>query len=73
MKNWLLKNGRLIANICIVIAFTGAGFLLGAVYQLNEDMKGLKQLEIHTKIVEYRMGNITLGRDTMNVVIDKYK
>jgi hypothetical protein len=43
-------------------------FLLGSIWQLEQDLKQIKKLEIHTKIIEYRMGTTTLGRDTLDVI-----
>ena len=47
-------------------------FFMGMVYEWDKYSR-VQQYEIQTKIVEYRLGNITLGRDTMNVVSEKYK
>jgi hypothetical protein len=37
-------------------------------WQLEHDLKEVQKLEIRTKIIEYRMGTTTLGKDTVNVI-----
>jgi hypothetical protein len=48
-------------------------FLLGVLWQLDQNLKQVKKIDITTKIIEYRMGNVTLGRDTVNVIKEKPK
>ena len=45
---------------------------LGMVYQAERDNR-VQKIDITTKIIEYRMGNVTLGRDTVNVIKEKPK
>jgi hypothetical protein len=67
INNWIARKGNVIASVLFVFGYTVLIFLLGAIWQLEQDLKQVKQLEIHTKIIEYRMGTTTLGRDTVNV------
>jgi hypothetical protein len=68
INNWLARNGNVIATLLTIFAYTVLIFFLGALWQLEQDLKQVKQLEIHTKIIEYRMGTTTLGKDTLNVI-----
>ena len=68
INNWLARNGNVIAALLTIFAYTVLIFFLGALWQLEQDLKQVKQLEIHTKIIEYRMGTTTLGKDTVNVI-----
>ena len=68
INNWLARNGNVIAALLTIFAYTVLIFFLGALWQLEQDLKELQKLEIRTKIIEYRMGTTTLGRDTLNVV-----
>jgi len=62
-----MKKSDIIGGIVLLSMWTVMIFLLGSIWQLEQDLKQVKQLEIHTKIIEYRMGTTTLGRDTVNV------
>lgn len=73
INNWLARNGNVIAALLTIFAYTVLIFFLGALWQLEQDLKQVKQLEIHTKIIEYRMGTTTLGRDTLNVIEESPK
>ena len=68
INNWLARNGNVIAALLTIFAYTVLIFFLGALWQLEQDLKQVKQLEIRTKIIEYRIGSVTLGRDTVNVI-----
>jgi hypothetical protein len=68
INNWLARNGNVIATLLTIFAYTILIFFLGALWQLEQDLKELQKLEIRTKIIEYRMGTTTLGRDTLNVI-----
>jgi hypothetical protein len=68
INNWLARNGNVIAFLFVVFGYTTLVFLLGAIWQLEQDLKQIKKLEIHTKIIEYRMGTTTLAKDTFNVI-----
>lgn len=63
-----MKKSDIIGGIVLLSMWTVMIFLLGSIWQLEQDLKQIKKLEIHTKIIEYRMGTTTLGRDTLNVV-----
>ena len=73
INNWLARNGNVIAALLTIFAYTVLIFFLGALWHLEQDLKQVKQLEIHTKIIEYRMGTTTLGRDTLNVIEESPK
>jgi hypothetical protein len=68
IENWIARKGNVIAVVFVIFGYTTLIFLLGAIWQLDQDLKQVKKIDITTKIIEYRMGNITLGRDTMNVI-----
>ena len=73
MKNWIGKHGGTIGWVCFIIAYTITLFFLGMVFEW-EHYGRVQEVEIQTKIVEYRLGNITLGRDTIDVIqAAKYK
>ena len=63
-----MKKSDIIGGIVLLSMWTVMIFLLGSIWQLEQDLKQIKKLEIHTKIIEYRMGTTTLGRDTLNVI-----
>lgn len=71
-NNWVARKANWIALIFVVFAYTLGIFFLGMVYEW-EHYGRVQQYEIQTKIIEYRLGNTTLGRDTMNVIKEKYK
>lgn len=71
-NNWVARKANWIAFIFVVFAYTLGIFFLGMVYEW-EHYGRVQQYEIQTKIIEYRLGNTTLGRDTMNVIKEKYK
>ena len=71
-NNWIARKANWIALLFVIIAYTLFIFFMGMVYHW-EKYNRVKLYEIQTKIVEYRLGNITLGRDTMNVIQEKYK
>ena len=68
LNNWLARKGNVISLVLFVFGYTVLIFLLGSIWQLEQDLKQIKKLEIHTKIIEYRMGTTTLGRDTFDVI-----
>ena len=72
LGNWIARQANWIALLFLIIAYTLFIFFMGMVYHW-EKYSRVQQYEIQTKIVEYRLGNITLGRDTMNVIQEKYK
>lgn len=63
-----MKKSDIIGGIVFLSMWTVMIFLLGSIWQLEQDLKQINKLEIHTKIIEYRMGTTTLGRDTLNVI-----
>ena len=68
-----MKKSDIIGGIVLLSMWTVMIFLLGSIWQLEQDLKQVKQLEIHTKIIEYRMGTTTLGKDTLNVIEESPK
>ena len=70
--NWIARQANWIAIICVIFAWTIFMFFMGMVYHW-EKYSRVQQYEIQTKIVEYRLGTKVLGRDTMNVISEKYK
>ena len=68
-----IKKSDIIGGIVLFLLWTVMIFLLCALWQLDQDLKQVKKIDITTKIIEYRMGNVTLGRDTVNVIKEKPK
>ena len=68
INNWIARKGNVIASLFFIFGYTVLIFLLGSIWQLEQDLKQIKKLEIHTKIIEYRMGTTTLAKDTFNVI-----
>ena len=68
-----IKKSDTIGGIVLFLLWTVMIFLLGALWQLDQDLKQVKKIDITTKIIEYRMGDVTLGRDTVNVIKEKPK
>ena len=65
------KKSDIIGGIVLLSMWTVMIFLLGAIWQLEQDLKAIKKIDITTKIVEYRLGTTTIHKDTIDVV--KYK
>ena len=65
------KKSDIIGGIVLLSMWTVMIFLLGSIWQLEQDLKAIKQIDITTKIVEYRLGTTTIHKDTIDVV--KYK
>lgn len=72
IENWMASNAGLMGTIIFVFGYSIVLFLLGAIWQLEKDTKELQKLEMHTKIIEYRMGNVTLNKDTL-IVLERNK
>ena len=68
INNWLAKYADIVGFFLVVFGWTSLMFLLGATWQLEQDLKAVKKIDITTKIVEYRLGNTTIHKDTMDVV-----
>ena len=68
-----IKKSDTIGGIVLFLLWTVMIFLLGALWQLEQDLKQVNKIDITTKIIEYRMGTVTLGRDTVNVIKEKPK
>ena len=69
--NWIARQANWIALICVIFAWTIFMFFMGMVYHW-EKYSRVQEVEIQTKIIEYRLGTRVLGRDTMNVIKEKY-
>lgn len=69
--NWIARQANWIALICVIFAWTIFMFFMGMVYHW-EKYGRVQEVEIQTKIIEYRLGTRVLGRDTMNVIKEKY-
>ena len=68
-----IKKSDTIGGIVLFLLWTVMIFLLGALWQLEQDLKQVNKIDITTKIIEYRMGTVTLGRDTVNVIKESPK
>jgi hypothetical protein len=66
-NNWIARKANVIAFVFVVFSYTLVMLFLGMVYQAERDNR-VQKIDITTKIIEYRMGNVTLGRDTFNVL-----
>jgi len=71
INKWLANYADIVGFFLVVFGWTTLMFLLGAIWQLEQDLKAIKQIGITTKIVEYRLGTTTIHKDTIDVV--KYK
>ena len=71
-NNWIARKANVIAFVFVVFSYTLVMLFLGMVYQAERDNR-VQKIDITTKIIEYRMGNVTLGRDTVNVIKEKPK
>jgi hypothetical protein len=72
LSNWIATKAGAIALIISIFAYTIVVFFLGMVFEW-EHYGRVQEFEIQTKIVEYRLGDMTLGRDTIDVIKEKYK
>jgi hypothetical protein len=66
-----MKKSDIIGGVVLLSMWTVMIFLLGSIWQLEQDLKAVKQIDVTTKIVEYRLGTTTIHKDTIDVV--KYK
>ena len=66
-----MKKSDIGAGAVLLSMWTVMIFLLGSIWQLEQDLKAVKQIDITTKIIEYRLGTTTIHKDTVDVV--KYK
>ena len=65
------KKSDIIGGVVLFLMWSVMMFLIGATRQLDRDLKAVKQIDITTKIIEYRLGTTTIHKDTVDVV--KYK
>jgi len=81
IKNWISDKIETIALILFILGYTTIIFFMGIVYEWDKYRRVRDVgVEIQTRIIEYRLGTTTLGRDTVNVIkeapkakIKKYK
>lgn len=66
-ENWVATYTGAIGLIIFVLGYTTLVFFLGMIYEWDNYGR-VKEVEIQTKILEYRLGDLTLGRDTINVI-----
>ena len=66
-NNWIARKANVIAFVFVIFSYTLGILFLGMVYQAERDNR-VQKIDITTKIIEYRMGSVTLGRDTFNVI-----
>ena len=71
INKWLANYADIVGFFLVVLGWTTLMFLLGSIWQLDQDLKEVKKLNVTTKIIEYRLGTTTIHKDTMDVV--KYK
>jgi hypothetical protein len=58
-----------IALILFILGYTTIIFFMGIVYEWDKYRRVRDVgVEIQTRIIEYRLGTTTLGRDTVNVI-----
>jgi len=53
-----IKKSDIIGGIVLFLLWTVMIFLLGVLWQLDQNLKQVKKIDITTKIIEYRMGNV---------------
>ena len=73
INKWLANYGDVVGFILVVFGWTSLMIILGATWQLEQDLKAVKQIDITTKIIEYRLGTTTIHKDTVDVVNYKIK
>ena len=71
INKWLANYADVVGFFLVVFGWTSLMFLLGAIFQLEQDLKAVKQIDITTKIIDYRLVTTTIHKDTVDVV--KYK
>ena len=67
------KKSDIIGGVVLFLMWSVMMFLIGATRQLDRDLKAVKQIDITTKIIEYRLGTTTIHKDTVDVVNYKIK
>jgi hypothetical protein len=69
IKNWIANKIETIALILFILGYTTIIFFMGIVYEWDK-YRRIRDVgvEIQTRIIEYRLGTTTLGRDTVNVI-----
>jgi hypothetical protein len=69
IKNWIANKIETIALILFILGYTTTIFFMGIVYEWDKYRRVRDVgVEIQARIIEYRLGTTTLGRDTVNVI-----
>jgi ABC-type dipeptide/oligopeptide/nickel transport system permease subunit len=69
IKNWIANKIETISLILFILGYTTIIFFMGIVYEWDKYRRVRDVgVEIQTRIIEYRLGTTTLGRDTLNVI-----
>jgi hypothetical protein len=69
IKNWIATKIEAIGLILFILGYTTIIFFMGIVYEWDKYRRVRDVgVEIQTRIIEYRLGTTTLGRDTVNVI-----
>ena len=69
IKNWISNRIEAIGLILFVVGYSTLIFFIGRVYEWDNYRRTRDiGVEIQTRIIEYRLGTTTLGRDTFNVI-----
>ena len=66
-NNWVARKANWIALIFVIFAYTLGMFFLGMVYEW-EKYGRVTEVEIQTKIIQYKLGDLTIGVDTIDVI-----
>ena len=69
IKNWISNRIELIGLILFVVGYSTIIFFIGREYEWNK-YRRVRDIgvEIQTQIIEHRLGNRILSRDTFNVI-----
>ena len=74
IKNWITNRIEAIGLILFVVGYSTIIFFIGREYEWNKYRRVRDVgVEIQTRIIEYRLGTTTLGRDTVNVIKEASK
>ena len=69
IKNWISNRIELIGLILFVVGYSMFIFCMGTIYKWDKYRRTRDiGVEIQTRIIEYRLGTTTLGRDTIKVI-----
>ena len=69
IKNWISDKLETIGLLLFILGYTTIIFFMGIVYEWDKYRRVRDVgVEIQTRIIEYRLGTTTLGRDTVTVI-----